>query len=172
MRVNLSSDELASIGEEIQSRLAGIPSLADLSIDVELLESFDDLPEAEFSEAYRNTPAAYRRSAGKVLVNKARFPLERTSSASALAILAHEIAHAYLHRGGSVHEELHGWGLGEDEKVDFLLCEWGLIAELKSERGASDSYGTQYCDALDCWRDPKEYCERMSMFRMKKLSGR
>ena len=171
MHINVSSDDLASIGREIESRLGSIPCLSDMSIGVDLLDSFDELPEALTSEAIRYSPAVYRRSTGTVLVNRATFPFDPDSTASALAILSHEIAHAYRHQGGTVHDELQTWGLGEDEKVDFLLCEWGLHSELKSERGSANSYGSEYCDALDCWRDPKEYCNRMSRFRMKRLSG-
>ena len=106
MRVEVSDDELVPICKQIEGRLGGISCLGKLSVNIELLDNFDDLPEASRSEVYRKTPAVHRRSTGEILVNRATFPLDPSSSIAALAILAHEIAHAYLHQGGSVPEEL------------------------------------------------------------------
>ncbi len=168
MELRESDEALSLICRSIESLTYDISDLKDLVLPVELLANFDKEREAQKSKSIRNSPAAYRQSDMKILVNRSQFFGLKAEIAK--IVLIHEVGHAYCHLKGQTFcnharfAELH-----EDQVVDLLLCRWGLEEQLIAER--KDSYGREYCEALRLWRNETEYIRAMARYRLRRLAG-
>jgi hypothetical protein len=165
-----SSADLESLCRSVEAKLSRTQVLSGMLLPVELLEDFDDLPEATKSQAQRHTSAAYRRSTKSIYINRRTFmPLHREVQES---VLAHEIGHALAHRDSLMkNSELYSefGAFGEEFLADRLACEWGFFDGVRMER--IHSYGAPYVKALEKWEDETEYCKAMKIWHIQKLAG-
>jgi Zn-dependent protease with chaperone function len=166
MQLCESDPALSALCRAVEAQMAAIPDLRDLEVPVVRLETFDELPEAGYSQVVRDTYAAYRRSERTIFVNFPAF--EQLSPPVQQAVMAHEIAHALAHRDSLV-ETLSYHELGEEVLADYLACSWGFAEGLREERLAS--YGPEYVEALDQWVDEGAYRREMFLWCMRKNAG-
>jgi hypothetical protein len=73
MKLSESHSSLSPLCRTLEVRLANVEQLANLDLPVCLLPDFESFPEANFSAAFRSTPAAYQIHEPKILVNGDRF---------------------------------------------------------------------------------------------------
>jgi hypothetical protein len=168
MKLYESHSSLIPLCRTLEARLANVEQLANLDLPVCLLPDFESFPEANFSAAFRSTPAAYQIHEPKILVNGDRFlslPFHIQQAA-----IAHEIAHAICQRT-PLRLVDPDWGIPLSEEIvaDFLVCSWGLLDELTEER--SGSYGAPYCEILRMWPQQAEFVRQMTVWYQQKLSG-
>jgi hypothetical protein len=168
MKLSESHSSLSPLCRTLEVRLANVEQLANLDLPVCLLPDFESFPEANFSAAFRSTPAAYQIHEPKILVNGDRFlslPFHIQQAA-----IAHEIAHAICQRTPLQLVDP-DWGIRLSEEIvaDFLVCSWGLLDELTEER--SGSYGARYCEILRMWPQQADFVRQMTVWYQQKLSG-
>jgi hypothetical protein len=146
---------LSSICRAVEQRLSHVPCLSKLNLPVVLADFEKEFPERPW--LWEN-PAGYCR--GRILVNKQVF-LRRP----AMAVLVHEIAHAYcdLIDPGLRAQPMYG-DLPKDCLADLLVCQWGFEEELVSDRLPDPYYGQEYCEALRSWRNEKDYVDLMKKY--------
>lgn len=153
-----SSPVLEDLCRSIERRLAQKADTAGLVLPVEMLDNFDDVPEASLQPL---SPMGYLPSGRKILVNAATVG---TVPASALpGALAHEIGHAVLADGARVPDVAAlGRKIPECTCADLLACRWGFAGELRIER--EKSFGAVYCLALDEWNNSARFVAAMQRY--------
>jgi hypothetical protein len=139
--------------------------LNELRLPVVLLDNFDSQPEAQDNEAYRTSPAAYRISGGKILVNANTFlPLEERA---AIATIVHEIGHAVADRDHLMARRPYST-VSDCTVADYLGSCWGFHDELLVGR---KRYGKKYLESLGLWQNEGEYFDAMSLWYSQWLAG-
>lgn len=161
MRLKENNQKLSSICRDVESRTLTITDLSKLEIEIELVDNFRSLSPLK---SIQNSPALFRISTGKILVNNEVFfnrgPIEQFATAM------HEIAHAFLNNQG----ESKSLSIGEEDvEADLLVCKWGFYNELKSER--ETSYGKEYIDHLSKWQNQEEARKCLNKWQMRRLAG-
>ena len=170
MRLNEDNMALASPCRSVERRLQDVSRLADLVLPVCLLSNFDHQAEVALRPFIKMDPAAYRSSLGKILVNEMEF--FKLPSPTADLVLVHEIAHAYcclVDPSFSERQEFSGVAKSRlpEMLADLLVCQWGMEVELVQERQAS--CGSEYCQALQHWRNLGVYVNMMEVHLDNKL---
>lgn len=158
MILNENDKKLESVCRAFELHVKDADALSNLSLEVELLPNFNDLPESSI-EAIRDSPAAYRKSSNKIYVNNSTFFSFNEDVQG--AFIAHEIGHVVLQNTPS--------DINIEIKADRLACEWGFFEALRIER--LRSYGQKYVDCLAFWEDMLRFNECMAMWDMFRLSG-
>ena len=165
-----SSDEIAGLCRAVETVLAEVPELTGLDLRVEVLENFDNLPEAATSQSTKNSPAVYRQSTRTIYVNRSTF--FRLPAAAQQGVLGHEIGHAIIQRD-SLMEKFVAYdrfgNAGEEFLADRLACQWGFYDGLRVER--LTSYGESYVAVLDKWRDESVYLDEIVAWHTLRLAG-
>ncbi len=173
MRLAESDPALSSVNRAVEERTRGIDTLAALELPVVLLPDFDCLPEVESSNKYRETPAAYRPSEGRILINGSKFLSLEPDIAQ--AVLAHEVAHAVCHRDSIVMRDDLTYGIpvivSEDIVADLLACRWGFSEGLRKERIKQAFYGSEYCEILALWQDETQFVHQMFVWHQQRMAG-
>jgi len=147
--------------------LSSVNDVKDLNIKVELLDKFDDVPEATNTELQKDV-SAYIISRQIILINN-QFFFEYPFKFQCI-ILIHEIGHAYYHLYKPTFLMDKKFDeLNEDHRIDFLLCCWGFEKQLIEER--KNSYDKSYCKVLQLWSDKDAYITAMKNYWLLKLAG-
>lgn len=166
MNLRESDSKLTKVCRLFEKCVANIVELQNLTLEIELLDSFDNLSEGFIHVNARN-PAAYCKSANKIYVNSAIFfhyP-EKIQE----AFIAHEVGHAIRILKKASPETVELIDIDECIVADRLACKWGYFEPLKWER--VNSYGQEYVDCLNLWKDKKIFNKCMALWQTRKLSG-
>lgn len=170
LRLIATSAQIVETCRAVEQIVEPVTQLAGLSIPVEVLATFDNLPEAERSQVMKDTFAAYRRSTKTIYINQKTFFV--LSPLIQQAVFGHEIAHALAHRDSLMEKTVAYSELGdyaEEFLADRLACSWGFFIGLREERNIS--YGPRYVAALEQWPDEGRYCRAMHLWRQQKIAG-
>ncbi len=158
---------LEGVCRAVEARTRHVPELARLLLPVVLLPDFDTIPEAQSSGATRASAAAYQLSDRRILINAAKF--FQLASNVGEAVVAHEVGHAVCHRDAVMSRTPEYASLSECIVADLLACRWGFFDGLKAER--LQSYGSEYCEALELWQNQPEFLGRMLRYYQRRLAG-
>jgi len=121
-----------------EQTVAAVDDLANLVLEVECLASFDEVAEAR-THAHRASPAGYVPVRDRLVINSALF--ETLDWPTQVAVLGHEVGHAYRHRRGLSRP------FAEDcFEADVLAIHWGAGDALLADR--ERSYGAEYTAIL------------------------
>jgi hypothetical protein len=123
---------------------------------VDVLDTFDDLAESEI-RALRDTPAASRPSAHRIIVNAAAF--FRLKADEQVAVLVHEIGHGVGFGTG---------GVGDCFEADQFACTHGQALVLVPMR--REDYGDAYAALLLGERTPANAREAFSQWKARRLT--
>jgi hypothetical protein len=133
--------------DPIIAPLCGAPEAVTGEVPVQLMADFDAIDVSMLhpikQKRFREGPAMYRASDGRVLINATHFL--RIPEGEQLAVLAHEVAHALRDRLGIA------GGSNDEHETDLLACRLGCAAELIAHR-AHASPGR--AEALALWETP------------------
>lgn len=155
----------------LEAKLQKKPELFGMCIPVETLDNFDDFPESQTSDVYKNSTAVYRQSTKTIYLNRARFFGQDDDIQE--AIVAHEIGHALAHRDSLIKNNLAYSQLdpvsAEEYLADRLACLWGFFDGLRKER--LSSYGRKYVEGLELWQDEASYIDAMVRWHTLKHAG-
>jgi hypothetical protein len=149
MRLVESDPALAPLCRELEARSLSIrtPEAVNREVPVQLMTDFDAIDVSRLhpikQKRFREGPAMYRASDGRVLINAAHFL--RIPEGEQLAVLAHEVAHALRDRLGIA------GGSNDEHETDLLACRLGCAEELIAHR-AHASPGR--AEALALWETP------------------
>lgn len=154
MKLFVSDQLLENACRKLENALESVSDLASINLDVELLDSFEELPESSLSVEYCSSPAAYRSSTDQILVNGSKY-FELTKDEQ-VAVLAHEIGHVVCQAGSlprcivkPAESNNPFASVTECIAADIWVCEWGFFKALTSER--QKSRGRDYCKILAMW---------------------
>lgn len=169
-------EHLSLLLARVSDRLSGVPEL-DLQVRVACMNTFDGFTESQTRLDVRKTGAVFVREKG-IFLNLAVFlgyP-EREQ----LAIIAHELAHAFQDRvagstkpladaipDGFTNEMLTAAALVEAH-ADWLVCEWGMKSELCALR--LRDYGESYVAGLDAFPDQEAFLRLIGMYFWRKIA--
>jgi hypothetical protein len=135
LSIKESDQRLSAICRAIEDAARLNDALPDVAIEieVEVVPDFDDPVASGYNPAlpprvlaiFRDTPAGYRASLGKVRVNARTF--FSYGPRMQAAILCHEIGHLVGHKTGKAN-----WN--DDLEADFMACQVGYKDEIFADR--------------------------------------
>lgn len=166
MNLRESDAKLTKICRLFEKCVVNIVELQNLTLEIELLDSFDNLPEG-FGHVNARNPAAYCKSTNKIYVNSAIF--FSYSEDIQEAFIAHEVGHAIRILKKASPETVELININECIVADRLACKWGYFEPLKRER--FNSYGQQYVDCLNLWQDIETFNKCMVAWQIRRLNG-
>lgn len=166
-----SSIELTDVCKSVEKALAEISELNGLSLTVKLLENFDNTLEDDENPWIKNTGIIYRDATQTIYVNRSTFFLLTDQVQEATFV--HEVARALINHD-SLMDLLTKYAVfgrfGEKFLADYLVCKWGFLKGLRTER--MSSYGQHYIEALNKCHDENKYIKAMGLWHARKNSGR
>lgn len=130
--------EHTQVLQRFEEDAAGVTDLANFEIEVEVHPTFQEAVPA-VTAAHKRSPAAYLQSRDLLMINDAEFT--KLDESGQLAVLAHELGHAYRHRQG-----ISAPGAEDCFLADLQAIHWGLGEALVRRR--EHEYGDEYARLL------------------------